>query len=326
MGSAACAALARAGRPLIMACRNLEKAEGVREKILDEVPDAQIMVRQLELSALDSVREFARSLRDVEISALFNNAGTMERHFSLSADGFERTLAVNYLAPCLLTHLLLPQIRDGVLNMVSLSCEAARFDRELFVPDRKRFSQLGSYSSSKLALMFFSISLGGSCSLRVNVSDPGIVDTEMIRLHRWFDPLTDVIFRPFCNSPERGAAPAVRALLDFSSSGKGLRGTCGSDAPRGESLRGTCGSDASHGESLRGTCGSDASGEEEPRRSESSAASLEAGRAADGPVEGGGLIYKGRHCRRIPSRYSGRTEDIEWLRSETARLLKLSER
>ncbi len=181
----------------------------------------------------------------------------MERHFSLSTDGFERTLAVNYLAPCLLTHLLLPQIRDGVLNMVSLSCEAARFDRDLFVPDSKHFSQLGSYSSSKLALMFFSISLGRRCALRINVADPGIVNTEMIRLHRWFDPLTDVIFRPFCNSPEKGAAPAVRALLDF------------------------------------------------------------------GSAAGSGLIYKGRHCRDIPSRYCGRTEDIEWLRAETARILKL---
>ncbi len=283
MGSAACAALARAGRPLIMACRNLEKAEGVRKAILDEVPDAEIMVRQLELSALDSVREFARSLRGVEISALFNNAGTMERHFSLSADGFERTLAVNYLAPCLLTHLLLPQIRDGVLNMVSLSCEAARFDRDLFVPDSKHFSQLGSYSSSKLALMFFSISLGRRCALRINVADPGIVNTEMIRLHRWFDPLTDVIFRPFCNSPEKGAAPAVRALLDFGSAA------------------------------------------EEPRTAEVPAQECQAstGGASECSAVGSGLIYKGRHCRDIPSRYCSRTEDIEWLRAETARLLKL---
>ena len=220
MGSAAAAALARAGRPLIMACRDLDKAQAVREQILDEVRDAEIEIRHLELSSLDAVREFAGSLRDVEISALFNNAGTMERHFALSADGFERTMAVNYLAPCLLTRLLLPQIRDGVLNMVSLSCLAAHFGHDIFTPDEARFSQLGSYSTSKLALMFFSIALSQRCSLRVNVSDPGIVNTEMIRLHRWFDPLTDVLFRPFCNSPEKGAAPGVRALL--SSGGSGL--------------------------------------------------------------------------------------------------------
>jgi hypothetical protein len=66
--------------------------------------------------------------------------------------------------------------------------------------------------------MFFSIALSQRCGLRVNVSDPGIVDTDMIRLDRWFDPLTDVIFRPFCNSPKKGAAPGVRALLDMTSS------------------------------------------------------------------------------------------------------------
>jgi NAD(P)-dependent dehydrogenase (short-subunit alcohol dehydrogenase family) len=220
MGSEAAAALARAGRPVIMACRDLDKAQAVRSRILDEVPDAVLEIKHLELSSLDEVREFAQSLRGVEISALFNNAGTMERHFSVTGDGFERTLAVNYLASCLLTRLLLPQIRDGVLNMVSISCETARFDHQIFAPDASRFTQLGSYSTSKLALMLFSIALSQRCSLRVNVSDPGIVNTEMIRLHRWFDPLTDVIFRPFCNSPKKGAAPGVRALL--SSEGSGL--------------------------------------------------------------------------------------------------------
>ena len=220
MGSEATAALARAGRPVIMACRDLDKAQAVKEKILDEVPDAVLDIKYLELSSLDAVREFAEGLRGVEISSLFNNAGTMERHFSVTCDGFERTLAVNFAAPSLLTLLLLPQIRDGVLNMVSVSCETARFDHRIFSPDASRFTQLGSYSTSKLALMFFSIALSRRCSLRVNVSDPGIVNTEMIRLDRWFDPLTDVIFRPFCNSPKKGAAPGVRALL--SSEGTGM--------------------------------------------------------------------------------------------------------
>jgi NAD(P)-dependent dehydrogenase (short-subunit alcohol dehydrogenase family) len=218
MGSEATAALARAGRPVIMACRDLDKAQAVKEKILDEVPDAVLDIKYLELSSLDAVREFAEGLRGVEISSLFNNAGTMERHFSVTCDGFERTLAVNFIAPSLLTLLLLPQIRDGVLNMVSVSCETARFDHRIFSPDASRFTQLGSYSTSKLALLFFSIALSQRCGLRVNVSDPGIVDTEMIRLDRWFDPLTDLIFRPFCNSPKKGASPGVRALLDMTSS------------------------------------------------------------------------------------------------------------
>ena len=254
MGTRATAALARAGRPIIMACRNLDKAGEVKRQILGEVPNAVIEIKHLELSALDEVREFADGLRGVEIAALFNNAGTMERHFALSADGFERTLAVNYLAPCLLTRLLLPQIQGQVLNMVSISCETARFDHDLFSPDESRFTQLGSYSTSKLALMFFSIALAGRSSVRVNVSDPGIVNTEMIRLHRWFDPLTDVLFRPFCNSPEKGASPAVRALL---------------------------------------------------------------------ACEGTGQMYKGLGCKDIPSRYASRTEDIEWLWSETEKILGL---
>ena len=48
--------------------------------------------------------------------------------------------------------------------------------------------------------------------LRVNVADPGVVATGIIDLGRWFDPLADIFFKPFCTRPEQGAAPALAAL------------------------------------------------------------------------------------------------------------------
>ena len=47
---------------------------------------------------------------------------------------------------------------------------------------------------------------------RINVADPGIVDSNMITMGRWFDRLSDLLFRPFIKTPEQGAAPALRAL------------------------------------------------------------------------------------------------------------------
>lgn len=215
MGAAATAALARQGYPVIMACRDLRAAAEVRDRIVREIPDAVLEIKELHLESLSAVREFAASVESFKLGGLFNNAGTMERHYRLSDDGYEMTFAVNYLGPWLLTKLLLPRLDKvlGVVNMVSLSCLAARFDKHVFEPYAQKFSQLGSYSSSKLALMFLSIALARENIVNVNVADPGIVNTDMIRLHRWFDPLTDVLFRPFCNSPAKGASPAVRALL-----------------------------------------------------------------------------------------------------------------
>ena len=111
--------------------------------------------------------------------------------------------------------------------MVSVSSYSAHIRSGFPHKDADGFRQLSAYAESKLALMYFTIELAARCTQRVNAADPGIVDTEIIRLDRWFDPLTDLLFRPFCKSPERGAAPAVAALLAGERgklfSGKGFR-------------------------------------------------------------------------------------------------------
>lgn len=215
IGSAATLALCEAGREVVMACRNLEKAEAVRAKILARVPQARLEVRELDLASFASIRAFAAQLDGEPVDALFNNAGVLPRHYTRTPDGLELTFAVNYVAPFLLTGLLLPRLRPDarIVNMVSLSCRYARVDEASLRPSEKEFSQLGTYARSKLALLHFSQELARRHpALRVNVADPGIVNSEMIRLGRWFDPLTDVIFRPFCNSPAKGAVPALAAL------------------------------------------------------------------------------------------------------------------
>lgn len=214
MGSVAVKACAGKGDRVIMACRNLQKAESVRADIMRSLPSADIEIASLDLSSMKSVRAFADSLSSVRIDALFNNAGIINRHFQTTEDGFENTIATNYLGPFLLTSLLLPRMAPhaSVVNMVSLTCRFGRVDSAL-LPGKHRFSQLGTYSDTKLALLLFSIALSRrNPGLRVNVSDPGVVNSNMISMGRWFDGLADVLFRPFCKSPESGAAPALRAL------------------------------------------------------------------------------------------------------------------
>ncbi|MBQ7823667.1 MAG: oxidoreductase, partial [Bacteroidaceae bacterium] len=50
----------------------------------------------------------------------------------------------------------------------------------------------------------------------VNAADPGIVNTKMITMEQWFDPLTDILFRPFIKTAEQGAATAVHLALSDS--------------------------------------------------------------------------------------------------------------
>lgn len=215
MGKVAVRKMAEEGYPVIMACRNLKKGETVRQEILSELPDATIELHELQLASRDSVRKFVESLGDRKIAGLFNNAGIMNRNYALAESGIENTMEVNYLANALLTILLTPLFENGarIVNMVSLTTKFAHLDINWPQWGREHFSQLGTYGSSKLAFLYFSIAYARrNPQLRVNVADPGIVDSSMIHMDRWFDPLADIFFRPFISSPEKGVRPALAAL------------------------------------------------------------------------------------------------------------------
>lgn len=215
MGSAAVEALAEQGIPVLMTCRNTVKAEAVRDRILARVPQADLEIRVLDLASLASVRRFAEGIEKGSVTALFNNAGVISKGYSITEDGFENTFAVNYFGPWLLTQLLLPKLPEDahIVNMVSLTCRFAGIDAEALRPDKKQFSQLGTYARAKRALLSFTLELARRYpSLCINLADPGIVASDMIDLGHWFDPLADVLFKPFCKTPKAGVQPALRAL------------------------------------------------------------------------------------------------------------------
>jgi NAD(P)-dependent dehydrogenase (short-subunit alcohol dehydrogenase family) len=215
MGAAAVEALALKGIPVIMACRNLAKAEAVRSDILSRVPGAELEIRQLDLASLASVRSFAESVSEGEVAALFNNAGVISKGYSITEDGFENTFAVNYFGPRLLTLLLLPKMPEDarIVNMVSLTCRYAPLSEQTMHPSEKDFHQLRTYARAKRALLSFSMELARrNPALRVNLADPGIVASNMIDLGHWYDPLADALFKPLCKTPRAGVQPALRAL------------------------------------------------------------------------------------------------------------------
>lgn len=215
MGKAAVEALAAKGTPVMMACRNLMKADAVRSEIIRLFPSADLLVRQLDLSSLSSVRSFAQEIGTGSITAIFHNAGVISKSYSLTEDGFENTFSVNYFGPWLLTRLLLPKLPTGakIVSMVSLTCRFASLKETMLRPTARDFSQLGTYASSKRALLSFSLELSRRHpGMNVHLADPGIVASNMIDLDHWYDPLADRIFKPLCRKPADGVRPALRAL------------------------------------------------------------------------------------------------------------------
>jgi len=242
VGSAVVERLVRLDYPVLMACRNMEKAARVKEKVLKKYPEARIDIALLDLSSLQGVADFVDILKqnDVHPSGLLNNAGVMPRYYGRTQDGIEQNIAVNYLANFLLTRLVLPLMRPGgtIVNTVSISRAMTRLDRKFFEVTSGNFGQLKTYAQSKIALYLFTVELSkrvgeltastepsqpehartaADCAekVRVNATDPGVVNTDMVTMHRWYDPLANIFFRPFfTKSPWRAALPAVNALTE----------------------------------------------------------------------------------------------------------------
>lgn len=229
MGMEITRAVAREGYAVIMACCSLSKAEPKCRELAKETGNKNMEVWEIDLASLASVKTFANRVlqRNTSIALLMNNAGTMETGLHITEDGLERTVSVNYVGPCLLTRLLLPLMGQGtrIVNMVSCTYAIGKLDfPDFFLWGRKgSFWRIPIYSNTKLALLLFTIELAERLRARgitVNAADPGIVSTNIIRMDQWFDPLTDIFFRPFIRTPLQGAATAIGLLLDAEVEGR----------------------------------------------------------------------------------------------------------
>ncbi|MCD8310450.1 MAG: SDR family oxidoreductase [Prevotellaceae bacterium] len=229
MGTEITRAVATAGYKVVMACRNAAAAEAKRQMLARDTGNENIEVKEINLASLASVEAFANDMlgRGEPLTLLMNNAGTLETGLHITEDGLEQTVSVNYVGPYLLTRKLLPLMGKGsrIVNMVSCTYAIGTLDFPDFFTRGRRggFWRIPIYSNTKLALMLFTIDLARRVKERgivVNAADPGVVSTDIITMHLWFDPLTDIFFRPFIRTPRKGAATAVSLLLDEEAGGR----------------------------------------------------------------------------------------------------------
>jgi NAD(P)-dependent dehydrogenase (short-subunit alcohol dehydrogenase family) len=182
-------ALARKNAHVIMACRNLEKAEVARAQIVEQVPDAEADVMKLDLASLASVRAFAEEFtsRNNHLDMLINNAGIALIPRQETTDGFEMQFGVNHLGHFALTDLLLDILLSTpgsrIVTVVTLGHHAARMNFD-DLQGEKSYSPFRAYVQSNLANVLFAFELqrkleavdAKTMSLAVH---PGFVDTPM---------------------------------------------------------------------------------------------------------------------------------------------------
>jgi len=223
MGYEETKAVAENGFHTIMACYCPKLAAPKCEKLIAETGNKNIEVIGIDLANLSSVRHFADEIKSrfEHVDLLMNNAGTIETGRHITVDGLERTVSVNYVGPYLLTRLLLPLMGKGsrIVNMASLVYWMGHLDfPDFFYKGCKgSFWRIPTYNNTKLAITLFTFDLARRVKekgITVNAADPGVVSTNIIRMQMFFDPITDLIFRPIIRTPRQGADTAIHLLLD----------------------------------------------------------------------------------------------------------------
>lgn len=192
--------LAGKGATVVMACRNVEKAQPVADRI-----DGDIRVERLDLADLASVREFADKTGEFDV--LINNAGLMNVPFSRTKDGFETQFGVNHLGHFALTGLLLDRLRDRVVSLASI---AHKQTPKLWIDDlnyeNRRYQRNLAYAQSKLANLMFARELQrrlteAASPKRSYAVHPGVSATDLFArtetpLDRFSKPFIRIIGHP----------------------------------------------------------------------------------------------------------------------------------
>jgi NAD(P)-dependent dehydrogenase (short-subunit alcohol dehydrogenase family) len=151
-------ALAAKGANVILACRDVVKAQSAIDEVRATVPDAKLEVCKLDISSLQSVEDFAREFGDAPLDGLMNNAGIMAIPRKASVDGFEMQLATNHLGHFALTLRLLPLLEKAEApRLIVVASSAHRGGRINFddLMGEKSYSAVSAYNQSKLANLMF---------------------------------------------------------------------------------------------------------------------------------------------------------------------------
>ncbi|PWJ40968.1 oxidoreductase [Sediminitomix flava] len=238
-------ALVKKEATVIMACRNEKKAQNAIAELKKEIPNADLVFIPLNLSSAISVRAFVRTYleRYSKLDLLINNAGIMVPPFSLTEDGYESQMGVNYFNHFLLTMLLLPTLNQTegarVVTLSSIAHRKATIDFENLNSERD-YQKMKAYGQSKLACLMFAYELdrklkqSNSKVLSV-AAHPGVSTTNLAQhLPSVMVSIFSVISPLFAHNPEEGARPTLLAALGQDVKGGEYFGPTGFREMKGE--------------------------------------------------------------------------------------------
>jgi len=219
IGKATALGLARQGATVVMVSRNAAKGAAARDELIAQSGNSSIDLLLADLASQQAIRQLAEDFkqRHTQLHVLVNNAGGFYAKRQETSDGLEMTFAVNYLAPFLLTNLLLDTLKASaparIVNVSSAAQESNFIDMD-DLQATARYSSWRAYGQSKLAEVLFTYELARrlqGTGVTANCLHPGFVASNIGQSNA--NPIarsiTKLIFSNLGVSTEEGAKTSL---------------------------------------------------------------------------------------------------------------------
>ncbi|MET7847932.1 oxidoreductase [Streptomyces avermitilis] len=217
--------LARRGARVLLACRSEPRGTEAGDRLVAEVPGADVNFVRLDLGDLDSVREFTAQA-PARLDLLVNNAGVMALPRGRTADGFETQFGINHLGHFALTGLLLPSLLATpgarVVTLSSFMHAVANIDIDDLNAERGPYRRWIAYGRSKTANLLFTHELArrlaaAGSDVVAAAAHPGYASTNLqtagprLEGRKGAERFMEIGNRIFAQSAEAGALPTLYA-------------------------------------------------------------------------------------------------------------------
>ncbi len=244
MGKVTARELASKGATVVLVGRNREKGEATQAELRRETGNENVDLLIADLSLLQDVRhlatEFQQKYRHLHI--LVNNAGAIYSSRNVTSEGLEATFVVNYLAPFLLTKLLVETLQASApARIVNVSSQVHTIGSIAFdnLQGEKHYATMSNYGQAKLALILFTYELARrleGTGVTVNVMSPGMMSGDNFNAGATgLLALVTKFTRPFIMTAEKGAQTEI--YLATSPQIEGVTGKCFANSQEKKSSR-----------------------------------------------------------------------------------------
>jgi NAD(P)-dependent dehydrogenase (short-subunit alcohol dehydrogenase family) len=214
LGKGLAGELARRDATVLVHGRSEERVEAAIADIARRSGSDRLVPYLADLSSLGAVRHLAEDVaaRRDGLHALVNNAGVAVKERTVSADGYEYTFAVNYLATYLLTRMLIPALLRSaparIVNVASIGQAPVNFDDVML---EQGYSMDLAYAQSKLAMIAFTLELAE------RLRNESGADVTATALHPATLMPTKLVFEAVgrtVDSLEQGVAATLRLVIE----------------------------------------------------------------------------------------------------------------